>query len=307
MLKKLGAFVVIGAVAAAISYYAQPRVDCDTAPRTAAEWALEGIEEGDVFSQYDASVAENAYVYSAFSDSQKKEWHLKAATENLIDAQYTMGLAYSSVPLSDAYKKKLKYVDQDNDDAQALVWFKKAADQGHFESQTMLVKYYAGDIAEGHFANAEEGLFWLLAMKQQPQDRTEKLVWFKRQLKEEDVIKTEARAAAWKKTVLEPEKTRPYLNTKAIICKFPGHPAISDTCGNLIGIDGGVAIDGPYMFVDKRDGSVVETCSAWRGTCTVPAAWTCGCPKVSGKRMQCIKGLDDEERSNKGTALYITG
>jgi|GEM_PF-2689757 len=307
MLKYGIAFIVLLCVAASIYYYAQPRIDCDTAPRTSAEWMMEGILEGDVFSRYEASVAESSQNYTSFTEEQKKEWHLAAASQNLIEAQYTMGLAYSSVPLTPVYKKKLKYVDRDDDDSEALVWFKKAAEQGHFESQEMLVKYYAGDFADGRFSNAEEGLFWLTAMKQQPADRMEKLVWFRRQLKEEDVINAEGRAAAWKATVLEPKKTRPYLNTKAIVCKFSGHPEISDSCGNLIGVDGGMAQDGPYLFIDKRDASIKGACSAWRGTCAVPEAWTCGCPKVKGNRLECIKGLEDDAQGNKRSALYITG
>jgi hypothetical protein len=57
------------------------------------------------------------------------------------------------------------------------------------------------------------------------------------------------------------------------------------TCGDLAGVDCGMAVDGPYYYVEARTGDVVETCGGAcmggprpeEGLCgeCPPRQWTC--------------------------------
>lgn len=50
-------------------------------------------------------------------------------------------------------------------------------------------------------------------------------------------------------------------------------------CGNLVGVDCGAAIDGPYYYVKRDTGKIVSYCGGYcmDGKCTncPPREWTC--------------------------------
>lgn len=84
--------------------------------------------------------------------------------------------------------------------------------------------------------------------------------------------------------------------SKFTFCGFKPE-SISDQCGNLFGIDGGFAFDGPYLFINRYTGTLRGKCSFWTGECVVPVEWTCDCPKARGdRRMPCKKDYSDENR-----------
>lgn len=54
---------------------------------------------------------------------------------------------------------------------------------------------------------------------------------------------------------------------------------LSETCGELIGVDCDSAADGPYYYVQKMSGRIISTCGGfcWSGNCRgcPPRAWKC--------------------------------
>ena len=60
--------------------------------------------------------------------------------------------------------------------------------------------------------------------------------------------------------------------------KFGDRCSYERACGELVGVDCGAAVDGPYYYVTRKDLTTVSTCGgACRMGCTdcPPKAWTC--------------------------------
>ncbi len=61
--------------------------------------------------------------------------------------------------------------------------------------------------------------------------------------------------------------------------KFGERCRLERSCGELLGIDCGAAVDGPYFYAQKSDLKVISTCggACMVGRCTncPPAKWTC--------------------------------
>ncbi len=60
--------------------------------------------------------------------------------------------------------------------------------------------------------------------------------------------------------------------------KFGDRCKYERACGDLVGVDCGAAVDGPYYYVTRKDLTTVSTCGgACRRGCTdcPPKAWTC--------------------------------
>ena len=61
--------------------------------------------------------------------------------------------------------------------------------------------------------------------------------------------------------------------------KFGERCKLERSCGELLGVDCGAAVDGPYYYVQKSDLKTVATCggACMGGRCTdcPPKAWTC--------------------------------
>lgn len=60
--------------------------------------------------------------------------------------------------------------------------------------------------------------------------------------------------------------------------KFGDRCKYERACGELVGVDCGAAVDGPYYYVTRKDLTTVSTCGgACRRGCTdcPPKAWTC--------------------------------
>lgn len=61
--------------------------------------------------------------------------------------------------------------------------------------------------------------------------------------------------------------------------KFGERCKLERSCGDLLGVDCGAALDGPYYYVQRSDLKTVSTCggACMGGRCTdcPPKAWTC--------------------------------
>ena len=61
--------------------------------------------------------------------------------------------------------------------------------------------------------------------------------------------------------------------------KFGERCKLERSCGELLGVDCGAAVDGPYSYVQRADLKTVATCggACMTGRCTdcPPKAWTC--------------------------------
>jgi hypothetical protein len=61
--------------------------------------------------------------------------------------------------------------------------------------------------------------------------------------------------------------------------KFGERCKLERSCGELLGVDCGAAVDGPYYYVQRADLKTVSTCggACMGGRCTdcPPKAWTC--------------------------------
>lgn len=61
--------------------------------------------------------------------------------------------------------------------------------------------------------------------------------------------------------------------------KFGERCKLERSCGDLLGVDCGAAVDGPYYYVQRADLKTVATCggACMTGRCTdcPPKAWTC--------------------------------
>lgn len=65
--------------------------------------------------------------------------------------------------------------------------------------------------------------------------------------------------------------------------KYPQYKNRAVSCGDILGVNNGVALDGAYNFIDKETGKFIEYCSYWkslktRSRCQPPLKWYCGNP-----------------------------
>lgn len=165
------------------------------------------------------------------------------------------------------------------------------AQKGDKIAAQQLLNVYANP--KSKYFNKEAALFWFFILG----DDHKNIYTYTSQSEISSGLNSETKeriynsAKNWKPS----EKYAGGRNYKAIACGF-SKVKISDQCGDLLGIDGGHALDGPYYFVNRKTGAYRGSCSFWTGKCVVPIEWTCECPKMGNGRLNCDKGYSDEER-----------
>lgn len=181
-----------------------------------------------------------------------------------------------------------------------MEFLRKLADAGHLGAQ----KEIAFTLENSEHWNPREALFWLMVIAAR---ETPPLPHIENRIKE---LKTHLSAEETQEAISSAESwhhfnknaplgdVAPRVNFKGIACGF--YPEkITDICGDLIGFDGGHALDSPYFFINKNTGDLRGTCSFFDGKCVVPLEWDCDCPKLaSGANLSCTKSLADEERKH---------
>lgn len=115
-------------------------------------------EQGDAIAQFQlGGKYENGYVWEGVSQDyqQALSWYRKAAEQGHAKAQYRLGQIFETGLVAHSSESALKWMLEKNqsvkqDHAQAMIWYRRAAEQGLANAQFNLGRMYANHKVMGH-------------------------------------------------------------------------------------------------------------------------------------------------------------